>query len=196
MTDWKQRLTGALEPDLRQADPRPLISAYHDMPFAIFHYPPEAEWEVRAEVKLLAIRLHAQAGKRITHISLAECMGAALDRTKLTAQRIEQAEKQSGLAKTIDMVHKVISERQRHPLDGLIFERMPTDGDPTRDIAFVSRVGAMFPFYRTSNLTEHLMGKVKIPIILFYPGHLNGPASLVFMGMTNDVNTSYRPKIY
>ena len=195
MTDWKHRLTGTLEPMLRQPDPRPLISAYHDMPFAIFHYPPDAEWEVRAEVKLLAVRLHAQAGKRVTHISLAECMGEALTRTNLTTQRIEQAEKQSGLPKTIDMVHKVISERQRHPLDGLILQRTPADGDPLRDIAFVHRVGAMFPFYRTSNLTEHLMGKVKIPIILFYPGHLSGPASLVFMGVTNDVNPSYRPKI-
>ena len=39
MTDWKDRLRRQLEPVLEQADPRPAISAYHDMPYAIFRYP-------------------------------------------------------------------------------------------------------------------------------------------------------------
>jgi len=46
VTDWRERLTGRLEPVLRSADPRPEISAYHDMPYAIFRYPPEEEFEV------------------------------------------------------------------------------------------------------------------------------------------------------
>jgi hypothetical protein len=39
MSDWRERLTADLEPKLRVPDPRPLISAYHDMPYAIFRYP-------------------------------------------------------------------------------------------------------------------------------------------------------------
>jgi len=39
--DWKRRLTKKLEPVLSERDPRPTISAYHDMPYAIFRYPPE-----------------------------------------------------------------------------------------------------------------------------------------------------------
>lgn len=196
MTNWKQRLTDKLEPLLRQVDPRPLISAYHDMPFAIFHYPPEAEWELRAEVKLLGRRLEAQAGKRITQISLAECLTTALERSNLTTTRIEMAERQSGLAKTIDTVHKIVSEQQHQPMDHLILGKLPADGDHTRDLAFITRAGALFPFYRTSSLSEHLMGKLKIPVVLFYPGTLVGPASLSFLGVTQDVNTSYRPKIF
>lgn len=46
VTDWRERLTGRLEPVLRSADPRPEISAYHDMPYAIFRYPPEEEFKV------------------------------------------------------------------------------------------------------------------------------------------------------
>ncbi len=196
MTDWKLRLTDKLEPLLRQADPRPLISAYHDMPFAIFHYPPEAEWDVRAEVRLLARRLEAQAGKRIVSISLAECLSTALERGKLSIARIEMAERQAGLSKVIDTVHKIVSEPQHQPMDRLILERMPADGDPTRDVAFIVRAGAAFPFFRTSSLAEHLMGKLRIPTVLFYPGTLVGPASLSFLGVTKDVNTSYRPKIF
>ena len=41
MSDWQERLTADLEPKLRVLDPRPLISAYHDMPYAIFRYSPE-----------------------------------------------------------------------------------------------------------------------------------------------------------
>ena len=68
MTDWKVRLIGQLEPVLTQTDPRPAISAYHDMPYAIFRYPPEDEFAVRQETALLRTRLD-QAGKRVTSIS-------------------------------------------------------------------------------------------------------------------------------
>ena len=40
MNDWKRRLTDILEPILQLPDPRPKISAYDDMPYAIFQYPP------------------------------------------------------------------------------------------------------------------------------------------------------------
>ena len=79
MSDWKQRLTRDLEPVLTEEDPRPKISAYHNMPFAIFRYSPEAEFAMREEIRLLSTRLE-QAGKRVTVISLAECMATALER--------------------------------------------------------------------------------------------------------------------
>ena len=45
MNEWKLRLTRDLEPVLREPDPRAAISAYHNMPYAIFHYPPDEELE-------------------------------------------------------------------------------------------------------------------------------------------------------
>ena len=71
MSDWRERLTQQLEPVLRQPDPRQQLSAYHDMPYAIFRYPPEEEFGVRQQVSLLRTRLE-QLGKRVTVISLAE----------------------------------------------------------------------------------------------------------------------------
>ena len=32
MSDWRERLTRSLEPALKLDDPRPEISAYHNMP--------------------------------------------------------------------------------------------------------------------------------------------------------------------
>lgn len=192
MSDWKQRLRNTLEPLLRQPDPRPHISAYHDMPYAIFHYPPEEEFAVRTELSLLKTRLE-QAGKRVTVISLAECLAAALEAEGMTAESLAEAEKGVGLDATIETIHEVLSAYQ--PLDDLVAARMPVDSDPLRDLAFIVRAGALFPVYRTSSLLEQLKGKVHVPSILFYPGELEGAAGLRFMGVL-DADHNYRPKIF
>jgi hypothetical protein len=190
--DWKDRLTSVLEPILREKDPRPGISAYHDMPYAVFHYPPEAEFAVRQEVGLLRTRLE-QVGKRVTTISLAQCMYAALLAEGLGTEELVEAEKATGLETTIETIHQVLS--QYLPLDGLVAGRIPDDADPLHDIVFIVRAGALFPVYRTSSLLEQLKGKVHVPAVLFYPGETDGAAGLRFMGVL-DAEHNYRPKIF
>ena len=73
MNDFIQRLRRDLEPILAMADPREKISAYHDMPYAIFHYDPTQELLLRGEVAALRTRIENK-GKRVTTISLAECL--------------------------------------------------------------------------------------------------------------------------
>jgi BREX protein BrxB len=192
MTDWKERLTGQLEPVLRSADPRPNISAYHDMPYAIFRYPPEDEFEVRQEIALLRTRLE-QAGKRVTMISLAECLRSALDAEGMGIEALVDAEKSVGLEPTIETIHQVLSEYR--PLDELVAQRIPGDADPLRDVVLIVRAGALFPIYRTSSLLEQLKGKVHVPAVLCYPGELDGAAGLRFMGVL-DAEHNYRPKIF
>lgn len=190
--DWKARLTGQLEPILAAPDPRLQISAYHDMPYAIFRYSPEDEFAVRKEVALLRTRLE-QAGKRITTVSLAECMQSALEAEGIDTGALADAETSSGLEATIDTVHQVLSAYR--PLDELVAERIPEDALPERDIVFIVRAGALFPVYRTSSLLEQLKGKVQVPAVLYYPGELDGAAGLRFMGVM-DAEHNYRPKIF
>ncbi len=192
MSDWKRRLKNDLEPVLSLPDPRPKISAYNNMPYAIFRYPPEDEFEVRAEITMLQTRLE-QAGKRITRISLAECMEAALAAEDITYAELAEQEKSIGLEKVIETVNSILSDYQ--PLDRLVLERMPTSPEPTRDIVFITRAGALFPVYRTSSLLEQMMGTIQIPAVLFYPGELDGAAGLRFMGIL-DAEHNYRPKIF
>ncbi len=192
MSDWKKRLTETLEPALRELDPRMRISAYHDMPYAIFRYPPEDEFALRAEISLLETRLE-QAGKRVTRISLAECMTEALQAEGIDTDSLVEAEMTVGLDAVIQTVHNVLSEYQ--PLDALVASRIPEDYDPLRDVVFILRAGALFPLYRTSSLLEQLKGKVHIPCILFYPGDLDGAAGLRFMGVL-DAEHNYRPRIF
>jgi hypothetical protein len=190
--DWKTRLIKKLEPILREQDPRPNISAYHDMPYAIFRYPPEDEFLVRQELALLQTRLE-QSGKRITVISLAECLQSALDAEGMDIKTLAEAETSVGMEPTVETIHQIISEYR--PLDELVADRIPPDVDPLLDIIFLVRAGALFPIYRTSSLLEQLKGKVHVPAILFYPGELDGAAGLRFMGVL-DAEHNYRPKIF
>lgn len=192
MTDWRNRLVNQLEPELMKKDPRTGISAYHDMPYAIFRYSPEDEFAVRQETTLLRTRLE-QAGKRVTSISLSECLFTALRAEGLGPEALTKAEVSAGIDPTVETIHQVLSEYQ--PLDGLVAARIPKDSDPLRDVVFLVRAGSLFPIYRTSSLLEQLKGKVFVPTILFYPGEMDGAAGLRFMGVL-DAEHNYRPKIY
>jgi len=190
--DWKVRLTEKLEPVLREHDPRPTISAYHDMPYAIFRYPPEDEFAVRQELTWLQTRLE-QAGKRITVISLANCLQTALDAESMDAHTLAEAETSVSIEAAVETIHQILSEYQ--PLDDLVANNIPSDANPLLDIVFIVRAGALFPIYRTSSLLEQLKGKVHVPAVLFYPGELDGAAGLRFMGVL-DAEHNYRPKIF
>jgi hypothetical protein len=192
MRDWKDRLTGQMEPLLKQPDPRQQISAYHDMPYAIFRYPPDEEFPLRQEITLLRTRLE-QIGKRVTIISLAECLSEALEAEGMGPEALVAAEKSVGLDATVETVFQILTEYQ--PLDGLVARRIPQDADPLRDLVFIVRAGALFPMYRTSALLEQLKGKVQVPAVLFYPGEFDGAAGLRFMGVL-DAEHNYRPKIF
>lgn len=191
MSDLHHRLTRHLEPVLLKSDPRPAISAYHDMPYALFRYDPDDELELRKELSLLAIRIE-QTGKRVTRISLAECLTEAMT----SVQPLEdwfQAEKSQGTATVVETIHAVLSEYA--PLDDLVAKRMPSDPDPCRDVVLIHRAGALFPVYRTFTLLEQLKGRVVVPTVLCYPGTLDGAAGLRFMGVL-EAEHNYRPKIY
>ncbi len=186
-----RRLKEDLEPILELPDPRPRLSAYHDMPYALFRYDPEDELELRRQVTLLETRL-GQKGKRIRRISLAECLEEAL-RSQRPLTDWFAAEREQGVDTIVDTIHAVLAEYA--PLVDLVAARMPEDPDPFRDVVFILRTGALFPVYRSFSLLEQLKGRVSVPAILFYPGTLDGAAGLRFMGVL-DAEHNYRPKIF
>jgi hypothetical protein len=185
------RITRDLEAVLSLEDPRVKLSAYHDMPYAIFRYDPEDEFDLRKQVTMLETRL-SQKGKRIKRISLAECLDEAM-RAQRPLVEWFSAERDQGTETIVQTIHSVLSEYS--PLVDLVAARMPADPDPLRDIVFILRTGALFPVYRTFSLLEQLKGRVHVPTVLFYPGDLDGAAGLRFMGVL-DAEHNYRPKIF
>jgi hypothetical protein len=191
VSDLIERLTTKLEPVLAASDPRPSISAYHDMPYGIFRYDPEEEFELRQQVRMLGTRLE-QVGKRVHSISLAECMEQAMQQVQPLEDWFD-AERRLGTETVVETIHSVLAERV--PLVELVADRMPDGADPRRDIVFIVRTGALFPVYRTFSLLEQLKGRVTVPTVLFYPGTLDGAAGLRFMGVL-EAEHNYRPKIF
>ena len=191
MTDFVHRLTRDLEPVLASPDPRVHISAYHDMPYALFRYEPQDEFELRSQVTLMDTRL-SQGGKRVSRISLAECLGQAMTSVQPSEDWFD-AERKQGIETVVDTIHAVLSDYV--PLVDLVADRMPVEPDPLRDVVLITRTGALFPAYRAFSLLEQLKGRVVVPTVLFYPGTLDGAAGLSFMGVL-DAEHNYRPKIY
>src|SRR6187200_259559 len=93
---------------LELPDPRALISAYHDMPYALFRYDPEEEFELRKQATLLETRL-SQKGKRIKRISLAQCLDEAM-RSQRPLDEWFTAEREQGVETIVETVHSVLSE--------------------------------------------------------------------------------------
>lgn len=191
MIDLEYRIKHSLEPDLELPDPRPRIGAYHDMPYALFRYDPEDEFELRKQVTLLETRL-SQKGKRISRISLAECLDEAM-RSQRPLDEWFAAEREQGAETLVETVHSVLSESAL--LLHLVIARLPEHADPLRDIVLITRAGALFPVYRCHTLLEQLHGRLGVPAVLFYPGTLDGAVGLKFMGVI-DADPNYRPKIY
>ena len=192
MSDLEHRLKQNLEPILELPDPRQRISAYHDMPYALFRYDPEDEFTLRQQVTLLETRL-SQNGKRVRRISLAQCLDAAM-RLQRPLQEWFDVERELGTETVVETVHAVLSEGESSLVD-LVSSQLPEEGDPFHDVVFILRTGALFPVYRTFSLLEQLKGRVHVPTVLFYPGDLDGAAGLRFMGVL-DAEHNYRPKIF
>jgi hypothetical protein len=191
MSDLELRLKRDLEPILELVDPRERISAYHDMPYALFRYEPDEEFDLRRQVTLLETRL-TQRGKRVERISLAECLDEAMS-SQRPLEDWFAAEREQGTDTIVETVHSVLSEYA--PLVDLVAKRMPDKPNPLHDIVLIVRTGALFPVYRTFSLLEQLKGRVSVPTVLFYPGDLDGAAGLRFMGVL-DAEHNYRPKIF
>src|SRR4051794_22873172 len=106
MSDVEDRIKQILEPVLELPDPRTRIGSYHDMPYAIFRYEPEDEFELRKQVTLLETRL-SQKGKRIKRISLAECLDEAM-RSQKSLNEWFDVEREQGTETTVQTVHAVL----------------------------------------------------------------------------------------
>lgn len=174
------------------------ISAYHDLPFAMFVYNPKDEYLSRKLIRLLAISLEQNHGKRVTYISMGDILWKTIMETE-GLDAIVAEEKQLGFVRAQGTVNRLLSDDEFMPLSNEIEKRI-AGLDPSKDIAFLVRVGALAPsIYRGSMLLDEMHGRTMVPIILFYPGTVEGRTDVRFMGMEHRAGTgvyNYRVKIY
>ena len=199
-SNWKARLTGRLESLLKSPQLIAEISTYKGVPFALFAYPPTAERELRREAQMLATRVEHESARKVVSISMANLLWQAIrtayppdGKALFEAERSMQAEEpERRLEQLQDTIRSIVSEIR--PIPALITKRA-AELDPSKSIIFLTRVGALYPAYRASALLENLMGDVKVPTILFYPGTRTGTNTLRFMDSLEALH-GYRHKIF
>ena len=192
MPSFHERLS-MLEDDLKATPVR--ISAYHDLPFCVFHYDPKSEFQTRREMKLLATRL-GNVGKSVLTISIAELLWEAIDSND-NIDSLADEEKQFGFERAQETVNKYLTDEAFSPLPMLLSGKL-SKLDPKKNVAFLNRAASLAPsIYQVSQLLGQMQGKTLVPTVIFYPGSVEGTTGLRFMDMSDRIPMgSYRVKIY
>lgn len=182
----------------------PQISQIRAYRFAIFHYAPEDELKMRRHMKDLSVDLK-RVGWNPVPVSGIEVF---LDRLRREAggnvERLIRTERSKFARDPMDGLDYVrqwcepwLESKQGIAADiATAIQQRVVPGEEDRTVAFVGRLGAFYPFYRTSALLRFLDGKVTVPVILLYPGIRVGERSLSFMGVHSAADSDYRPHIY
>lgn len=183
-----------LEADLKATPMRHHI--YHDLPFAIFCYPPKEEWTLRKQIGLLKTRLEQDTGRHVILISLADLLWQAVEESE-GIEEVAALEQADGFEAAQYQVQEYLSDPDWRPLADLLHERLSTLDD-NRHLVFIWRAGALAPnFYRVSKLLDEMKGRTRVPCVLFLPATTEGNASLRFMGIAeNEGRGSYHTKVY
>lgn len=184
----------------------PQISTVRNYNFAIFCYGPSLEFEVRRKMQALTQDLKIEGWdvlsvpmQKVLHERLRtlgdETLTAWTDRERGLHQRdpqraltflkeklAQQIEGPDGLAKDVARrINEFISE---------------SPDRAARTVVFLGRLGALYPFFRTSALLKHLASQVpNVPIIVLYPGERRDQSALSFMSQL-EPDRDYRPRIY
>jgi hypothetical protein len=186
-----------LATDLLASPPR--ISVYADLPFAVLRYDPnqegEREWKLRRQLQLLRSRLQSH-GKQVVMISLAELLWQAVDATEGMDAIVEE-ERGFGYSRTEETLNRILSDPDFAPLPDLVASCL-SGLDPSRSVAFLMRAGAMAPgIYHMSKLLDEMQGRTAVPMVLCYPGGIEGTTGLKFMNLArSEPMGNYRVKIY
>lgn len=196
MLSLKDRIE-LLENDLKLNPPGFTMAS--DLPFAIFRYnpwiPDEGEWKMRREIQNLSVRVENATGRKVHILPLSTLFWRSIEESEGLDTLVE-LERERGFEAAQNQVSVYLSDPDWRPLPALLVEAM-AHLDPSRTFVFLTRCAIFAPaMYRVSSLLEQMMGKTKVPAVLFYPGSWRG--SLNFMDLKSDEEPlgSYRVKIY
>ena len=177
------------------------ISVIRDMPFAIFRYDPHDEWLVRREISALATRLKNRGLAPFT-VSLEQVLWKALDRIADTNQdegfdALVELERTMGPAAAHAVLLDYLSLDIWAPFSIQVLEALG-GREPATAIGFLHHAAALGPdLYPISRLLDDLHGQTMIPIVLFYPGTIEGASGLRFLDLRDrEPMGNYRVRIY
>jgi hypothetical protein len=174
------------------------ISAYHDLPFAIFRYDTAEEFELRNRLRLFSYGLEQNHGKRVRFISLSRLVWKIVQEHQ-GCDYLYEVEKLRGFEAAQNHVNSLLSSPHYRPIADEVLSQI--EGlDPGKDVVFLVRAGGFAPsIYRCSVLLDELHHRTMVPIIFFYPGSAAHATDLSFYNLTSagSLGTyNYRVKVY
>lgn len=169
------------------------LSAFREMPFAIFVHEPAQEFALRGRLQLLFADLKRE-GLEPTHLSLAALARESVERAQAQDggwERIYEGERRRGNCKSaVQTVRYAL--QQGAPLADLLVERL-AEADPERTVTFLGRIGALYPAYRAHALLAALAGRIKVPVVLLFPGRRGADGGVEFLeGLPSDASSYAR----
>lgn len=185
----------------------PCISTNRNYPFALFQYPPHEEFKMRSRLIELLDTLRSK-GWTILNVDLfatlidyldgqeeGELIEALIQEEKLQykVSRNDYSMPLNVLQNSLDVYLKNPEEYAKKVFDRIM--EKTEHSDPVRSVVFLSRIGGLYPFYRTSSLLRYLDKGIRVPTIVLYPGERIERDYLSFMGEM-DADRDYRPRIY
>jgi hypothetical protein len=200
-----ERAVAALETDLT-APTGPRISTMRNHNFAILVYPPRKEFPLRQRLRTMIGRLESE-GWSVLSIALHQVLFERL-RTRLGTEELQTlVERERRVhARSPERAMNDLRQRLAEHIDGssglaadleqrirAFREQRPSD--PDRTLVLIGRVGALYPFFRSSALLKYLGGRTEnVPVVLLYPGEQRD-GGLSFM-QELEPDRDYRPRIY
>ena len=165
-------------------------------PYFAYVYAPSDEFVVRRELQTLDVWLRSRDIAPVA-ISLAELFWRAIDESGYRDRIIEEEAAAAGGADGDEVltrlaldINQILAGPPSLP-DRVIGEM---EGFAERSVAFLYRAGSLYPSYRTSALLDDLRERLLRPVVLLYPGRLEGNYGLSFMGKCEPAH-GYRAKI-
>lgn len=195
----------ALKKDLL-AEEGPRISTMRNYRFAIVPYLPEEEFDLRKAVRKLNDELRLQ-GWNVLEISMHKLLmrrlqaldPGVLEKWIETEKRQFTRSPERSLGRVKSLVAELIEGESGIAADiveiiGNFADQHPEQTE--RTLIWIKRVGALYPFSRSSTLLKFLDGKTRqIPVVFLYPGTQEDKTALSFMG-EGPADRDYRPRIY
>lgn len=186
-----------LEEDLKHEPPRVAISS--DMPFAIFRYDPrrsdEREWIVRQEIRRLVTRVENATGRKVRTTSLARLFWRSIEESEGLDALVE-LEQTMGFAEAQRQVQAYLADPAWRSLPDLMEEEI-RGLDDDRSIVFLTDASVFAPgAYRVSALLDQMSGRVRVPVVLFFPGIWSGSLNYLALHGDDHPPSNYLVKIY
>ena len=143
----------------------------NEVPFYIFDYNPQDEFQVREHVKLLKNKINNETGDiKIKEIDLFDVLVNCLKDKGYLGKSIE-LEKRYGSEKFIDTIKNSLGLKTENN----VFVRKIVEQVEPNDVIFITGVGKIYPIMRSHKLLNNLFPHItQNPLVLFFPGSYSG----------------------